>query len=139
VLSGLTASVALAALVALAGAKPTASTPEGDEGIGRPEMKARWRPRTAAGVADPGGGCLRKTRAAKCGAGCERPLRAAQDRIPVCAVRRAGPKTRRRPQAPRGSITSPRAQMNPNSAYYLSFNMGYPNAYDKAWGRAARS
>jgi hypothetical protein len=25
--------------------------------------------------------------------------------------------------------------MNPNSAYYLSFNMGYPNAYDKAWGR----
>jgi murein L,D-transpeptidase YafK len=25
--------------------------------------------------------------------------------------------------------------MNPNSQFYLSFNMGYPNAYDKAWGR----
>jgi hypothetical protein len=25
--------------------------------------------------------------------------------------------------------------MNPNSQYYLSFNMGYPNAYDRAWGR----
>jgi murein L,D-transpeptidase YafK len=25
--------------------------------------------------------------------------------------------------------------MVPNSAYYLSFNIGYPNAYDRAWGR----
>jgi hypothetical protein len=25
--------------------------------------------------------------------------------------------------------------MNPQSAYFLSFNIGYPNAYDKAWGR----
>jgi murein L,D-transpeptidase YafK len=25
--------------------------------------------------------------------------------------------------------------MNPNSQFYLSFNMGFPNAYDKAWGR----
>ena len=25
--------------------------------------------------------------------------------------------------------------MNPNSNYYLSFNVGYPNAYDQAWGR----
>ena len=25
--------------------------------------------------------------------------------------------------------------MNPNSQYYLSFNIGYPNAYDRAWGR----
>ena len=24
--------------------------------------------------------------------------------------------------------------MNPNSAYYLSFNIGYPNAYDRAHG-----
>ncbi|MGH6737811.1 MAG: L,D-transpeptidase family protein, partial [Bradyrhizobium sp.] len=26
-------------------------------------------------------------------------------------------------------------QMNPNSAYYLSFDLGYPNAYDRSWGR----
>src|SRR3954453_17203174 len=38
-------------------------------------------------------------------------------------------------QAPEGFYTITPAQMNPNSAYYLSFNMGYPNAYDKAWGR----
>ena len=25
--------------------------------------------------------------------------------------------------------------MNPNSAYYLSFDTGYPNAYDRAHGR----
>jgi murein L,D-transpeptidase YafK len=25
--------------------------------------------------------------------------------------------------------------MNPNSNYYLSFNVGYPNAYDRAFGR----
>jgi murein L,D-transpeptidase YafK len=38
-------------------------------------------------------------------------------------------------QAPEGFYTITPAQMNPNSNYYLSFNMGYPNAYDKAWGR----
>ena len=26
-------------------------------------------------------------------------------------------------------------QMNPNSHYYLSFDIGYPNAYDRAYGR----
>src|SRR5260370_25050697 len=26
-------------------------------------------------------------------------------------------------------------QMTPNSHYYLSFNVGYPNAYDRAYGR----
>ena len=38
-------------------------------------------------------------------------------------------------QAPEGFYAITPAQMNPNSAYYLSFNMGYPNAYDRAWGR----
>jgi murein L,D-transpeptidase YafK len=38
-------------------------------------------------------------------------------------------------QAPEGFYTITPAQMNPNSQFYLSFNMGYPNAYDKAWGR----
>jgi murein L,D-transpeptidase YafK len=47
-----------------------------------------------------------------------------------------GPKIREGDrQAPEGFYTITPAQMNPNSQFYLSFNMGYPNAYDKAWGR----
>jgi murein L,D-transpeptidase YafK len=38
-------------------------------------------------------------------------------------------------QAPEGFYTINPAQMNPNSQYYLSFNMGFPNAYDRAHGR----
>ena len=38
-------------------------------------------------------------------------------------------------QAPEGFYTITPAQMNPNSQFYLSFNMGYPNAFDKAHGR----
>ena len=37
-------------------------------------------------------------------------------------------------QAPEGFYTVTPAQMNPNSNYYLSFNIGYPNAYDRALG-----
>ena len=35
-------------------------------------------------------------------------------------------------QAPEGFYTITPAQMNPNSSYYLAFNLGFPNAYDKA-------
>jgi murein L,D-transpeptidase YafK len=38
-------------------------------------------------------------------------------------------------QAPEGFYTVTPAQMNPQSQYYLSFNIGFPNAYDKAHGR----
>ena len=38
-------------------------------------------------------------------------------------------------QVPEGFYTIAPGQMNPNSNYYLSFNVGYPNAYDRAWGR----
>jgi murein L,D-transpeptidase YafK len=38
-------------------------------------------------------------------------------------------------QAPEGFYTVRPAQMNPNSNYHLSFNIGYPNAYDRAHGR----
>ena len=37
-------------------------------------------------------------------------------------------------QAPEGFYTVTPGQMNPNSSYYLSFNIGYPNAYDRAHG-----
>src|SRR6201994_4838889 len=47
-----------------------------------------------------------------------------------------GPKVREGDrQAPEGFYSISPAQMNPQSAYYLSFNTGYPNAYDKALGR----
>ncbi len=38
-------------------------------------------------------------------------------------------------QAPEGFYTVTPAQMNPNSSYYLSFDIGYPNAFDRALGR----
>lgn len=38
-------------------------------------------------------------------------------------------------QAPEGFYTVRPAQMNPNSSYHLAFNIGYPNAYDRANGR----
>jgi murein L,D-transpeptidase YafK len=38
-------------------------------------------------------------------------------------------------QAPEGFYTVRPAQMNPNSKYHLSFNIGFPNAYDRANGR----
>jgi murein L,D-transpeptidase YafK len=46
-----------------------------------------------------------------------------------------GPKVREGDrQAPEGFYSITPAQMNPQSLYYLSFNTGYPNAYDKALG-----
>ncbi len=38
-------------------------------------------------------------------------------------------------QAPEGFYSITPVLMNPNSKFYLSFNLGYPNSYDKAWGR----
>jgi murein L,D-transpeptidase YafK len=47
-----------------------------------------------------------------------------------------GPKIREGDrQAPEGFYAISPGQMNPQSAYYLSFNTGYPNAFDKALGR----
>jgi murein L,D-transpeptidase YafK len=47
-----------------------------------------------------------------------------------------GPKTKEGDrQAPEGFYNISPGQMNPNSQYYLSFDLGYPNAYDRSWGR----
>ncbi len=46
-----------------------------------------------------------------------------------------GPKTKEGDrQVPEGFYAITPSQMNPNSNYYLSFNVGYPNAFDKAHG-----
>lgn len=51
-----------------------------------------------------------------------------------------GPKTSEGDrQVPEGFYRITPAQMNPNSEYYLSFNVGYPNAYDRAWGHSGGS
>jgi murein L,D-transpeptidase YafK len=47
-----------------------------------------------------------------------------------------GPKVREGDrQAPEGFYSITPGQMNPQSAYYLAFNTGYPNAFDRALGR----
>jgi murein L,D-transpeptidase YafK len=37
-------------------------------------------------------------------------------------------------QAPEGFYRVTKSQLNPNSRYHLSFNLGYPNAYERAQG-----
>ena len=47
-----------------------------------------------------------------------------------------GPKLREGDkQSPEGFYQVSAASMNPNSRYHLSFNLGYPNAYDRSHGR----
>jgi murein L,D-transpeptidase YafK len=41
-------------------------------------------------------------------------------------------------QAPEGFYMVRPHQMNPQSSYHLSFNMGFPNAYDRAHGRTGQ-
>lgn len=41
-------------------------------------------------------------------------------------------------QAPEGFYVVAPGQMNPKSSYYLSFNIGYPNAYDASLGRTGK-
>ncbi|MBB3901935.1 murein L,D-transpeptidase YafK [Methylobacterium brachythecii] len=55
---------------------------------------------------------------------------------PICRWSgQLGPKTKNGDrQTPEGFYTVAKSQMNPNSHYYLSFDVGYPNAFDKAHG-----
>jgi murein L,D-transpeptidase YafK len=58
--------------------------------------------------------------------------------FPICRWSgQLGPKVREGDrQAPEGFYTITPAQMNPNSSFYLSFDTGFPNAYDRANGRS---
>lgn len=55
---------------------------------------------------------------------------------PICAWSgRLGPKTREGDrQAPEGFYSVRRSQLNPRSQFHLSFNLGYPNAYERGQG-----
>ena len=56
---------------------------------------------------------------------------------PICKFSGAlGPKLKEGDgQAPEGFYFVPRARMNPHSRFHLSFNLGYPNSYDRSHGR----
>ena len=56
---------------------------------------------------------------------------------PICSYSGGlGPKiSRATGRRRRASISSPLDQMNPRSKYHLSFDVGFPNAYDRAYGR----
>ncbi len=56
---------------------------------------------------------------------------------PICAWSgRLGPKLKEGDgQAPEGFYRVVRSALNPASRFHLSFNLGYPNAYDRAHGR----
>ena len=58
-------------------------------------------------------------------------------RWPVCYYSGAlGPKLKQGDgQSPEGFYWVPPRALNPNSSYHLSFNLGYPNAYDRSHGR----
>lgn len=70
-------------------------------------------------------------------------LRGGDDRFalfrtyPVCTYSGSlGPKLREGDsQAPEGFYRVAMHQLNPRSQFHLSFNLGYPNAYDRAHGR----
>ncbi len=56
---------------------------------------------------------------------------------PICAFSGVlGPKTKQGDrQAPEGFYFVPPGRMNPASRFHLSFDLGYPNAFDRAHGR----
>jgi murein L,D-transpeptidase YafK len=56
---------------------------------------------------------------------------------PICKYSGAlGPKLKEGDlQAPEGFYFVPRSRMNPRSRFHLSFNLGYPNAYDRVHKR----
>jgi murein L,D-transpeptidase YafK len=56
---------------------------------------------------------------------------------PICAYSGGlGPKVKQGDrQAPEGFYLVDKERLNPKSKYYLAFNMGFPNAYDRALGR----
>ena len=55
---------------------------------------------------------------------------------PICKFSGAlGPKLKEGDgQSPEGFYFVPRTRMNPYSRFHLSFNLGYPNTYDRAHG-----
>ena len=68
----------------------------------------------------------------------QRPVHTPEDLsdLPLVRPARAEGDSRVTVRRPRGSTPSPPGLMNPNSSYYLSFDTGFPNAFDRANGRS---
>jgi murein L,D-transpeptidase YafK len=60
---------------------------------------------------------------------------------PICrASGKLGPKQKEGDlQAPEGFYEVTEKQLNPNSKFFLSFDLGYPNAYDRSLGRTGKA
>jgi murein L,D-transpeptidase YafK len=60
---------------------------------------------------------------------------------PICSYSGGlGPKTQQGDrQAPEGFYLVSFDQMNPKSKYHLSFDLGFPNSYDRAYGRTGQN
>jgi murein L,D-transpeptidase YafK len=60
------------------------------------------------------------------------------DTYPICTFSgRLGPKLKEGDrQSPEGFYTVGKSQLNPNSRWHRSFNLGFPNAYDSHHGRS---
>lgn len=56
---------------------------------------------------------------------------------PICSYSgELGPKRKEGDlQSPEGFYSVPKSMLNPNSRYHLSFNIGFPNAFDRSHGR----
>ncbi len=62
------------------------------------------------------------------------------DTYPICMWSgKLGPKLKQGDrQAPEGFYTVGKGQLNPNSKYHRSFNLGYPNVFDRSYGRTGK-
>ncbi len=137
-LRGLMTSAALAAVVALAGCETDGlqSRPGDERALGR-NCAPSSRRRTCRSSRRCWCGCSSRKPNSNCGSRTRRGRYELLKTYPICRWSgELGPKIKEGDrQAPEGFYTITPAQMNPNSQFYLSFNMGYPNAFDKAHGR----
>ena len=77
---------------------------------------------------------LKPRKSSKCG--CARAWFRLFRIYPICAASgELGPKEQEDLQDPEGFYVVTPEQMNPDSHYHLAFDLGYPNAYDQAYGR----
>ena len=134
----LLASAAVAAAIALAGCDPDEHCPD------RPRARAALRKDAGRddgeeygqGVSDPGPHLQGRSRSWRSGSRTRDGQFALLKTYPICRWSGdLGPKKKEGDrQAPEGFYTITPGQMNPNSNYYLAFNTGFPNAYDRAMG-----
>ena len=132
----LLASAAVTGALALAGCNTDDVTPRraghaaAAGGAGGGDRKEEH----AQGIADPGAHLQGRSRNSRSGNRTREGKFALLKTYPICRWSgELGPKVKEGDrQAPEGFYNITPGQMNPNSNYYLAFNLGFPNAYDRA-------